>query len=111
MEDRARDPVERVLEHAGDTVVVLGRDEEDCVGLGDGGVDGMDGGRLVVAVEVLVVERDVTDVDQRELDRGLQVTGEQLDEGGAEGGLPQASGDACDSNGGDEVHEGGGLRH
>jgi len=79
-------------------VVVLGGDEEDGVGLSDGGVDGVDGGGFSVAVEVLVVERDVTDVDQGEVDRGLQVLGEELDEGGAEGGLAEASGDACDPN-------------
>jgi hypothetical protein len=44
----------------------------------------VDGGGFGVAVEVLVVERDVTDVDQGQLDRGLQMLGEELDECGAE---------------------------
>ena len=52
--------------------------------MGDGSVDDVDGGGLVVAVEVLVIEGNFTDVDQGQLDRGLQVLGEQLDEGGAE---------------------------
>jgi hypothetical protein len=82
-------------------VVVLWGGEEDGVGLGDGGVDGVDGGGLVVAVEILVIEWNVADVDQGELDRGLQMSGEELDEGGAEGGPAEASGDACDPNGGD----------
>ena len=73
--------------------------------MGDGGVDGINGGGFGVAVKVLVIKGNVADVDQRELDRGLQVSGEELDEGSAEGGLAEASGDACDSNGGNGVHE------
>jgi hypothetical protein len=64
----------------------------------------LDCGGLVVAIEILVVEGDFADVDEREFDRGLQLLGEELDERGAEGGLAQASGDACNA-------DGCGLRH
>jgi hypothetical protein len=82
-------------------VVVLRSDEEDGVGLGDGGVDGLDCGGFVFTIEVLVIEGNLTNVDQREFDRGLQVSREEFDEGGAEGCLAEASRDACDSNRGD----------
>jgi hypothetical protein len=59
-ERRGDDGDQRILEHAGDAVVVLGGGEEDGVDLGDGGIDGVDSGGFVVAVEVLVMAVSAT---------------------------------------------------
>src|SRR5207248_7954281 len=55
--ERPRGPVDRVLQHARDRRVVLGRREEDAVGAGDRGAETRRGRGRRIAVVVLVVRR------------------------------------------------------
>ena len=70
-------PVDQVLERPGDSVVELRRDEEERVGLVQLVEERLDRRRLLLAVEVLVVERQIASVDdldggafRREIPRG-----------------------------------------
>jgi len=57
--------VDRVLQHAGNRAVVLGRDEQQALRRGDFALEPLDLRRLV-AVVVLVVERQVVDAQMLE---------------------------------------------
>jgi hypothetical protein len=58
--ERPRQPVDRVLEHSRDAPVVFGRDDERRVGLGGRSPQRHHGFDHVVVVDVLVVERQLT---------------------------------------------------
>ena len=109
VEDGTGEPVEGVLEDAGDAVVVLGRGEEDGVAGGDGLLERVDGGDAGIDVEVFVVEGDVFEGDDAEVDGGGGAVREDLEQGGAEGNLAQAAGDAEDADGFGGVVHGEGL--
>ena len=78
---RARGPVDRVLEHARDRRVVLGRRDQQCVGVGDRAAQRGHRWRREVAVVVFVVGRDrleaVPDLDLDARRRPLRDVAEQ----------------------------------
>ncbi len=75
-----RGVIEGVLQHAGDRAVVFRRDEDDAGGGADGRLDAGHRRRLR-AVVVLVVERQVADLDALQGDVGRRQLGERSGEG------------------------------
>src|SRR5689334_3702168 len=69
--------VDGILEHAGDRAVVFGGDEEDALGGGDLGLQPGDGGGGV-AIVILVVERQIADLEMLEGEIGMRQLGETL---------------------------------
>src|SRR5690349_19222824 len=57
-EGRARRPVERVLQYAGNTVVELWRAKDEPVAFGNRGEQRLDGLGAFLALEILVVKRN-----------------------------------------------------
>jgi hypothetical protein len=74
---RPRRPVQRVLQHSGDAVLILGRRDEEGVRLADGVLEARHRGRIALLFDIEVVERDAGQVEhvdahvrRRQLDRG-----------------------------------------
>ncbi len=100
-----RQPVDRVLRHAGHGVVVLGRDEQQAVGRGDAVLQRLhDGGNALGRLEVAVVQRNAADRGDAQLDAGRHQLDRGAQQGAVERGLTQAAGQA------DEGGHSGGLR-
>src|SRR5579862_1602851 len=97
VEPRPRCPVDRVLQTAGDGAVVLGRDEEDRVGGAPRLAQPAHRLRRVVAVEFLVVERQLREpFPELKLDTLRRGLGGGPQEARVVRALPQAAGNAED---------------
>lgn len=90
----AGQPVDGVLQHAGDAVVVFRADEDDAVGLEHGLLCGLHLVGKTLGLEVGVVERPVADLDRVARGAGRQPLDEGLQRQAVQGRLAQAAAEA-----------------
>jgi hypothetical protein len=76
---RPRAPIDRILEHGRDRTIVLRRDDQDAIGLGEFVLEAHDFGHEVVFV-VLVVHRQIVDADEFRLELAGGELGQRLGE-------------------------------
>jgi hypothetical protein len=95
---RTRQPIDRILEHAGNAVVVFGRYQEHPVAGDDAFLEIRDGDRQAVArLDVAVVERDAVQGSHFEGDSGLRRCARCVQQRGVQRLRTQAAGNAEDA--------------
>src|SRR5262245_4928924 len=97
-ERRARGPVDRVLEHARNAAVVLGRGDQERVGFSDRLLETDDGLGIAGCLDVVVVERQRADLVVDELDAFGHQLARRPQERAVVRALPEAAGDPEDSH-------------
>ena len=98
-EGRAGEPVERVFQHTGYTVVELWQSDDDSVALGNQGTASEHGFRAVGGIQILIIKRNVCDIDAVELGSFRQKVGHGSKEASRIGVVAQAAANACDLQG------------
>src|SRR4051812_35715725 len=88
---RPRSDVDRILENARNAAIIFGRDEEDPVSGTDRVTENGVGGRLVAAVIILVVEREVADLDDSAIKPALLQGAERPGDLAVEAALAKAA--------------------